>query len=131
LSVYRDFFSKNLGLKLFSAFIGILIWFWVNMTSHRIMESTLSCQLRFYNAHPSVSVKTPIRNIRLVLSGKRLDIVANLDKVVAFIDISKAGVPPVDVELPVETFVPGNIEVISIEPAQVSVSVTSIATSSP
>jgi len=125
---YKAFFSKNLGLKLFSAFIGLLIWFWVNMTSNRIISSSLNCQLRFYNAHPSIEVKSASRNIRLSLSGKRLDIVANLDKLVAFVDVSKAGPPPVQVNLPVETFVPGNLKVLTIEPAQISLSVTSVST---
>jgi hypothetical protein len=127
---YKDFFSRNLGFKLFSAFIGILIWFWVNMTSNRIISSSLTCQLRFYNAHPSVEVKSVSRNIKLSFQGKRLDIVANLDKLVAFVDVSKAGKPPVEVELPVETFVPGNLKIVSIEPPQVSVSVTVVATES-
>lgn len=125
---YKDFFSRNLGFKLFSAFIGILIWFWVNMTSDRIISSSLTCQLRFYNAHPSIEVKSARRNIRLSFKGKRLDIVANLDKLVAFVDVSKAGAPPAEVLLPVETFVPGNLKIVSIEPKQVSVSVTAVAT---
>ena len=121
---YKAFFSKNLGLKLFSAFIGVLIWFWVNMTSSRIT----TCEVRFYNAHPSIDVKSDSRNIRLSFRGKRLDIVANLDKLVAFVDVSKAGLPPAEVKLPVETFVPGNLKIISIEPEEISVSVTSVST---
>ena len=125
---YKEFFSKNMGLKIFSAFIGLLILFWVNMTSNRIISSSLTCQLRFYNAHPSIEVKSASRDIRLSLSGKRLDIIANLDKLVAFVDVSKAGIPPVQVKLPVETFVPGNLKVLSIDPAQISLSVTPIST---
>jgi len=124
----RAFLSRNLPIKLLSAFIGLFIWFWVNITSDRIISSSLTCKVRFYNAPPSLKVEGKERMVKLYLKGKRLDIIARLDKIVAFVDISKAGNPPAKIDLPVETFIPGDIEVVEIQPETISVSVSNVAT---
>ena len=123
VEMIRDFFTHNLGLKLASVFVALCIWFWVNVTSQRPITCTVVRQVGHFNKEPGIEVRSKRQRVKVTVRGRRIDLMANLDKIRAFVDLSKAGTKVGPVTLAVENFVPGNLEFQEMSPRLVKVDI--------
>ncbi len=123
IEIIRNFFTHNLGLKIASVFVALCIWFWVNVTSLRTITCTVERPVGYFNKMPGIEVRTPIQSVKITVRGRRIELMANLDKIRAFVDLSKAGPRLGPVTLPVENFVPGKLEFQGMSPQMVKVDI--------
>ena len=131
IDVIRNFFTHNLGLKLASVFVALCIWFWVNVTSPRTITCTVVRQVGHFNKEEGIEVRSPRQSVRVTVRGRRIDLMANLDKIRAFVDLSKAGSKVGQVTLAVENFVPGKLEFQEMSPRTVKVDIGRVVSTKP
>ena len=115
----RAFFTRNLGRKIVSVWVALGIWFWVNVTSQRAISCTVLRNLAYFNKADDLRVVSEREEVRITVRGRRIDLMANLDKVRAFVDLSKLGDGSGSRRLAVEYFIPGRLSFQSIEPSHV------------
>jgi len=123
LTLIRDLFTKNWGLKLFSFLLALILWLTLTPEEKIFSEKTLTVPLELHNIPPGIEVveKPPASVDVTIRAPQRMIGDVNPANVHAVLDLRRATVNQQDFPLNMSSFsVPVGAEVKEVIPSQVT-----------
>lgn len=115
------FFWSKILLQVFSVFIAVSLWFFVNVDSGGDAEKELSSEVHFLNLSSELTLKIDNERINVGVLGPR-DALANLTPRDVLSEVDIRGLGPGKYRLPVKVVLPGVARLNYVKPAHVEIS---------
>ena len=115
------FLGSKILLQIFSLFIALALWFFVNGESGGDTEKELSCQVHFLNPSSELTLKSDRDRIDIGVLGPR-DALAGLAPGDLLCEVDVRGLGPGKYRLPVKVVLPGVVRLNYVRPAHVEIS---------
>lgn len=122
---FMNFLQKNWGAKFFSVVGAIILWFFVMNQENPYLENRVTVPVVLDNAPENCYINYSEEKVRVKLRGKRSAFLAvPVSEYAAKIDL--AGITEGEHKLPLQIKIPAGLEVVSVSPEEISVSVEPI-----
>ncbi|PLX18132.1 MAG: hypothetical protein C0601_05570 [Candidatus Muiribacterium halophilum] len=126
--INRSVLTRNIGLKIISLFIAIMLWLYViTITDPKVIrEKAVFPKIKGLNSR--MVIVNDIKSIKVVYEGKRKEVITNSDKIYAFIDMS-GKVDAQRISAPIRVFKPEEFDIIKLEPEKIDIELQEVSIS--
>ena len=115
------FLGSKILLQVFSVFIAVSLWLFVNGDSGSDTEKELSCEVHFLNLSSELTLKTNESMIDVGVLGP-IDVLADLAPRDILCEVDIRGLGPGKYRLPIKVILPGVVQLKYVRPAHAEIS---------
>jgi|GEM_PF-4733486 len=114
----RSALTGNIGLKIISLFIAVMLWLYVITITNPTVIREKSIYPKIKGLNERLVIVNEIKPVKVVYEGRRKEVINISDKIYSFIDLS-GRVDAQRYSAPVKVFKPDELEIISLKPEKI------------
>ena len=124
--INRSVLTRNIGLKIISLFIAIMLWLYVITITNPTVIREKSIYPKIKGLSQDLVIVNEIKPVKIVYEGRRKEIINISDKIYTFIDLT-GKVDEQRFAAPVRVFKPEELEIISLDPERIELELQEVS----